>query len=93
MVGDFVILGSDSEPNPRTCGAAADERLAAEGWVRRHSVDADRVEESVELYRSLGFEVLTRQLTTADYDPSCQECVASDCPLHVLIYTRRGTDA
>lgn len=86
----FVILGSNTKPNPSIGAAREDERLAAEGWVRRHTADADRVEESIELYRSLGFEVLTRELTSADYDPSCRDCVASACPSHVLIYTRKG---
>ncbi len=86
----FVILGSDTESSPRTCVPEADDRLVAAGWVRRYSVDADRVEEAIELYRSLGFDVLTRKLTTADYDPVCRGCIASVCPEHVLIYTRRA---
>ena len=87
---DFVILGSNTEPNPPTCVARKDKRLATEGWERRHTADADRVQESIELYRSLGFEVLKRELTSADYDPSCRDCIASACPSHVLIYTRKG---
>lgn len=92
MGQDFVILGSDSQRNPDTSAEQEDERLVAAGWVRRHSVDVDRVEEFVELYRSLGFEVQTRALTPADYDPSCRDCAASACPMHVLIYTRKVGD-
>lgn len=88
---DFVILRSNTEPNPSICAAREDERLAADGWVRRHTADADRAKESIELYRSLGFEVLMRELTSTDYDPSChRDCVASAGPSHVLIYTRKG---
>jgi hypothetical protein len=90
VVNDFVILGSGADPNPRSCSTGADERLAAEGWVRRHATDASRLEESIELYKSLGFEVLTRKLTSADYEPSCQGCFESSCPAHVLIYTRKA---
>ena len=90
MARDFVILGSNTKPNPPTCAAREDKRLAAEGWARRHTADADRVEESIKLYRSLGFGVLTRELTSADYDPSCRDCVASACPSLVMIYTRKN---
>lgn len=91
MAQEFVTLGFDSDPSPAAREPQADERLIAEGWVRRHSADAERAKESVELYRSLGFEVLTRELAATDYDASCRDCVANVCPLHVLIYTRMGT--
>lgn len=89
---DFVILGSDANPNPGPCAARVDERLAAEGWVRRHATDLNRLKESIELYESLGFEVLTRHLTSADYEPSCRGCIESTCPAHVLIYTRKSSN-
>ena len=91
MTQDFVILPSDREPPPRPSAAPADAKLVAEGWVRRHAAGADRVEESVELYRSLGFEVLTRELKPADYDARCGACAASTCPSNFMIYTRRDT--
>lgn len=68
----------------------SDPALLAEGWVRRHVVGPDRVEESMELYRSLGFEVKAVTLTPADFGPSCQSCAAEICGSYVLIYTRKA---
>ncbi len=90
VASDFVILASGSNPAPRTGVEVEDERLAAEGWVRRHTADANRVAEWLELYRSLGFEVFTRELTIADHDPQCRDCVISACTSYVLIYTRKS---
>jgi hypothetical protein len=67
----------------------SDPALIAAGWVRRHLVDPDRARESVELYESMGFEVLVLQLTPDDFGPQCQECASIVCRSHVLIYTRK----
>lgn len=67
----------------------SDPALIAAGWVRRHLVDPDRARESVELYESMGFEVLAHELTPADFGPRCQECASIVCRSYVLIYTRR----
>lgn len=69
---------------------AADPKLEAEGWVRRHLADPARAEEAMELYQSMGFEVHARQLTPDDFGPDCRACAVEVCSSYVLIYTRRG---
>lgn len=68
----------------------SDPALIAAGWVRRHLVDPDRASESVEIYESMGFEVLAHELTPEDFGPQCRECASIVCRSHVLIYTRRA---
>ena len=68
----------------------ADPKLIAEGWVRRHLADAQRAEESVELYRSMGYEVRIETITPDDFGPQCARCAVSVCRACVVIYTRRG---
>ena len=68
-----------------------DPARIAEGWEPRFVVEARRVPEYVELYASLGFEVLA--------DPARRDHIASscgDCRVAILldfrtIYTRRPT--
>lgn len=67
----------------------ADPKLVAAGWVRRHLADAARAEESVELYRQMGYEVRVQRLTPADFGPRCARCAEAACHACVLIYTRR----
>ncbi len=75
---------------PNEPGIPADPKLLAEGWVRRHMVDAARAAESAELYSGMGFEVELRQLTPQDLGSKCQGCAASMCGAYVMVYTRKG---
>ncbi len=65
-----------------------DPVIDADGWERRHLSDPVRARESIELYESLGFEVMSRRLQPDDLGPECQACAASVCRSYVLIYTR-----
>ena len=77
------MTGSEIRPDPARI---------AEGWEPRFVVEARRVPEYVELYASLGFEVLA--------DPVRQDQIAtacSDCRVVMLldfrtIYTRPRAD-
>lgn len=63
--------------------------LAAAGWERRSVVDPARAAEFVELYESLGFEVLVQTLTPQDFADSCRDCASTSvCRTYILIYTR-----
>ena len=75
--------------SPLELSIRADPALDAAGWVRRHMVDPARAKETTELYQSLGFEVLSRNLTPDDFGPQCSACAADACRAYVLIYTRR----
>lgn len=79
---------SDAATEPEWGMVKADPALVAEGWVRRHVVDPDRARESVELYRSMGYEVTVRPLIPEDFGPMCKECASAICRSLVLVYTR-----
>ncbi|MCP3902268.1 MAG: hypothetical protein GY715_01420 [Planctomycetes bacterium] len=87
---------SEPERGPREDGefsVRTDPALLAQGWTRRNLADPARAEETIELYRSLGFEVKVVQLTPADFGPSCDDCAPLVCRSYVLIYTRKPDDA
>lgn len=67
----------------------SDPALIAQGWERRHMVGPDRVDESIELYTSMGFEVKAQPLTAEDFADQCKECGSIICRSYVLIYTRK----
>jgi len=78
--------GSDGDCSELS--VAADPQLVAEGWVRRHLADPSRAEESIELYKSMGYEVRAQKLTPQDFGPGCSGCAPVVGKTCVLIYTR-----
>ena len=60
------------------------------GWVRRCILDNHRVSERVEMYESIGFEVMVK-----DVDPEqlpeeyCKECFIANPEKYKIIYTRK----
>ncbi len=81
------------QPNLVNCsedvGAQVDPILAAQGWERRQLVDPERAQEFIELYESLGFEVLAKKLTPEDFAKACQEGASVVCQTYVLLHTRK----
>lgn len=73
------------EPKP----PKSDQDLIKDGWERRFLADPERLEEAVELYRSLGLEIKAEPLGPADFGPDCQSCASEVCKTYVLIYTRK----
>ncbi len=67
---------------------AADADVVAEGWVRRHFAEPSRVEESIELYESMGFEVHTRKPDASEFGARCQGCASTGCESYLIVYTR-----
>ncbi len=67
----------------------ADPALTAKGWVRRFVAGEDRVDEAVELYRSMGLEVRVEKLSPADFASACADCALASCRAYVMIYTRK----
>ena len=59
-------------------------------WERRSIIDNDRVSEQVELYESIGFEVMVK-----DVDPEqlpeeyCKECFIANPEKYKILYTRK----
>jgi hypothetical protein len=71
-----------------------DEILRNAGWERRSITDQKRINELVELYESLGFEVLIEPLTQdllTLLGENCQICFNGDGSHHKVIYTRKRT--
>jgi hypothetical protein len=69
----------------------SDPKLLADGWVRRHLADPERAKEAMDLYASMGFEVMAHELTPEDFGPNCSGCASVICKSYVLIYTRKPT--
>jgi hypothetical protein len=65
--------------------------LEAQGWTRQFTIEAERADEYVELYESLGDEVrvepVTADLMAAE---ECATCLLAACDKYVVIYTRSG---
>jgi len=59
-------------------------------WERRSIIDNNRVGEQVEMYESIGFEVLVK-----DVDPEqlpeeyCKECFIANPEKYKILYTRK----
>jgi hypothetical protein len=68
-----------------------EEELEREGWTRRFLACEPRLSESVELYRSLGYEVHLEPLPE-NPDPAdcgeCRICFEQDRDRYRTIYTR-----
>ncbi len=89
MTPDFPPHPVDGDGEPNEASIAADPKLLAEGWVRRHLADPAHARESIELYTSMGYEVKTQKLTPSDLSPMCGRCALDVCKSCVLICTRR----
>ena len=63
------------------------ERLAA-GWERRFVTDAGRIDEVVQLYEELGFEVATDPIRTQDLGEDCEDCHVLAIRQFRMLYTR-----
>ena len=59
-------------------------------WLRRSIIDNHRVSEQVEMYESIGFEVVVK-----DVDPEqlpeeyCKECYIANPEKYKILYTRK----
>ncbi len=79
------------EPRPRLpeFERPAKPGLVAEGWERRFMADGKRLNEYVDLYTSLGFEVHTEAIQPDEIGPECTDCRVIICRLFVTLYTRK----
>ncbi len=74
--------------NLTDCPIPDDPELIKEGWTRRYLADPDRAKEALELYSSMGFEVMAKKLEPTDLSPQCGTCAPTICQTFVMIYTR-----
>ncbi len=62
--------------------------LAAAGWERRFMAAGPRIEESVALYRALGYEVRLARPSAVELREECGDCRMA-LELFRVLYTRR----
>jgi hypothetical protein len=67
----------------------ANPKLVNEGWERRFMADGKRLNEYIELYTSLGFEVHTETVQPEEIGPECTDCRLIICRQFVTLYTRK----
>jgi hypothetical protein len=65
-----------------------DRELKARGWTRQFSASRPRLDEAVQEYRELGFEVLVEPVETSPSDGACTTCIAENPEYVKVIYTR-----
>lgn len=67
----------------------ADPALVAEGWERRFTAGAQRVQEVTELYSQLGYEVRAEPMPS-ERAKDCEDCHSLIISKFKTIYTRRN---
>lgn len=78
--GNDLFPYLDRAPNPK---------LTAEGWERRFMVGPDRLDESMQIYQELGFEIRQEPVRPVEFHEICQDCQTLACDDYVTIYTRK----
>jgi hypothetical protein len=66
-----------------------DPALVAEGWERRFTADDQRIQEVVELYSQLGYEVRAEPVHAGEIHEDCTDCHSAILSRFKTIYTRR----
>lgn len=61
-------------------------------WVRRNIVDEPRLSELVEMYESLGYEVVLKDLNPEEFPDECSECMVAFPERYKIIFTRKKED-
>lgn len=64
-------------------------QLEAEGWQRQFTAEPSRLEEMVEFYRSLGFEVHLEPACDEIPLQECISCLTQSCDQYKTIFVRR----
>ncbi|MEE8417662.1 MAG: hypothetical protein V3S06_03275 [candidate division Zixibacteria bacterium] len=67
------------------------DKLKADGWTQQFTASGARLEEAVDNYRSLGFEVRTVPVKELSKD-GCTICFDDDSDNSMMIFTRKTGD-
>ncbi len=67
------------------------DKLLAEGWVQQFTASGPRLEEAVENYIEMGFEVKTIPVKDLDLE-GCTVCFDDENDLTVMIFTRKKSE-
>ncbi len=68
-------------------GARSEAELIADGWTRRFVGGPPRLQEMVELYRSLGYDVCLEPQAPEELRAECEDCTLA-LTLFRVVYTR-----
>jgi hypothetical protein len=66
----------------------SEEELLREGWIRRFVGGPPRLQETVELYKSLGYEVWLEPQALEEFRAECEDCTLALMFFRV-VYTRK----
>ncbi len=69
---------------PRT---RSEQELIAEGWTRRFVGGPPRLQEMIELYKSLGYQVWLEPQELEEFRDECEDCLLA-LALFRVVYTR-----
>lgn len=69
-------------------GSELADKLKAEGWIEQFTASGQRLQEAVENYEELGFEVKTIPVKELDLG-GCTECFDDPNDRTMMIFTRR----
>jgi hypothetical protein len=69
-----------------------EEELLAQGWTRQFVANEPRLSEAVEVYESLGMEVLLEPLPAEGEEGECRSCLDAAPEQFRIIYTRKAPD-
>ncbi len=64
------------------------DKLKSEGWVQRFTSSGPRLQEAIENYRMLGYEVKTIPIKELDWN-GCTVCFEDESDDTVMIFTRK----
>lgn len=67
------------------------DKLKAEGWKQQFSASGARLEEALDNYRHLGFEIKTVPMRELECD-GCTICFDDESDDSVMIFTRKAAD-
>lgn len=72
-------------------GVNSIDKLRSEGWIQQFTASGPRLEEAIENYRMLGFEVKTVPVRELDLE-GCTVCFDNENDDTVMIFTRKQAD-
>ena len=58
-------------------------------WVKRNITDEPRLSELVEMYKSLGFDVMIKDFKPEELSEDCSDCMAAYPERYKVIFTRK----
>jgi len=64
--------------------------LEEQGWQRQFTTDQTRLEEMVDFYQSLGYEVRVESVCDDLPLPECESCFDKFCDKYKTIFVRRS---